>query len=275
MKKLLLIFFCIPSLLSLTFAGNEPQSIGARINAMGGAGLTLSDPYSVFNNQAAMAFVDGISVALYTEQRFLLKELSYHAGGVILPTKLGAFGLSVNYYGFDLYNEKKIGLAYSRLFSNKISGGIQIDYVGTSISEYGNASTFTVELGLLVKITNQLTTAAHVFNPVRVNSGFTDEKIPTTLKLGLAYQPGKKVLIDAEVQKNIDELARFSSGIEYQVVDAFHLRAGFQTNPSVYCFGVGINVKQLKIDLATTYHAVLGVSPQFSISYQFSKKSSS
>jgi hypothetical protein len=259
MKKHLLLLFSILFFHFSSYAGNEPQSIGARSNALGNASLTLSDAFSLFNNQAAMAFIKDITIGLYTERRFMLKELSFNAGGVILPTKSGVFGLSANYYGFDQYNEKKFGLAYGRRFTEKISGGIQIDYLGTSISEYGNASTFTFEAGLLVKITEQLTTAAHIFNPVRVNSGFTDEKIPTTLKVGLSYEPGKKVLLAIEAKKNIDERVETDAGIEYRVIDALHLRAGVQTNPSAYSFGAGINVKQLKIDLTTSYHPVLGV----------------
>lgn len=272
MKKLLLPVFFISCFINIVDAGNEPQSIGARSNSLGGASITLADPFSLFNNQAAMAFVKDVSFGIYTERRFMLKELSFNAAGIIVPTKSGVFGLSANYYGFDVYNEKKLGLAYSRLFSEKISAGIQFDYLGTSIAEYGNSSTFTVEAGLLVKISEKLTTGAHVFNPVRVNTGFADEKIPTTLKVGLAYSPSDKVMLAAEAKKDIDEPAQFCGGIEYRVVDALHLRAGFETNPSIYSFGLGINVKQLKIDLATTYHPVLGVSPGLSIIYAFAKK---
>jgi len=274
MKKHLLAIYFIVCIVDISLGGFEPPSIGARSNALGNASSTISDPYSLFNNQACMAFEQGISLALYTERKFLLKELSFYAGGVTLPTKSGAFGLSANYFGFDAYNEKKIGLAYSRLFTEKLSGGIQIDYLGTSIAEYGNASTFTFEAGLLIKITDQLVTAAHVFNPVRVNSGYVEEKVPTTFRLGASYQPGKKIWLAAEAKKEIDHAAQFQAGIEYRVLDALHLRTGFQTNPSLYCFGIGINLDKLSIDLSTTYHSVLGVTPQFSISYRFDNHSS-
>lgn len=272
MKKTLIFFLSLFILPATVVAGNEPQSIGARSNALGGTGLTLADPYSVFNNQAAMAFVKDISICLFTERRFMMSELSYSAGGAVIPTRSGVFGVSVNYYGFDAYNEKKAGLSYSRLFTEHISGGIQFDYLGTSIADYGNGSTLTVELGLLVKITDRFSTGAHLFNPVRVSSGFVDEKIPTALKLGVSYDAGQKVSIAAEAKKNIDQPAQFCAGLEYRVADALHLRAGFETNPSLYSFGAGINVKQLKIDLAATYHQVLGASPQLAISYTFHKK---
>src|SRR5215831_3949547 len=128
MKQTLLSFSFIFCFYFFCLAGGEPLTVGARSGAMGDAAVTLSDASSVFNNQAGMAFVKGFSAGLFTERKFGLSELSYSAGGVTLPTKSGVFGLSANYYGFDLYNEKKAGLAYARLFSNKISGGIQLDY---------------------------------------------------------------------------------------------------------------------------------------------------
>src|SRR6185295_4831237 len=272
MKKTLLFVLSLlifhPSLL----ASNDPFTGGGRSLGLGSCSLTLSDPYSILNNQAAMAFQKEISFSLYAEQRYLQSELGYYSGGFTLPTKPGVFGLAINYNGFDLYNEKKIGLAYSRMFSPKVSGGIQLDYLSTSISEYGTSSAFTAELGLLVKISNQLSAGAHVFNPYPIKSGFADEKIPTLFQLGLSYEAGKKILLMTEAEKDIDNPARFKAGLEYKIVDALHLRGGIATNPSQYSLGVGINVQHLKIDLAASYHQVLGVTPAISLNYIFGKK---
>src|SRR6185436_16993324 len=117
------------------------------------------------------------------------------------------------------------------------SGGIQVDYLSTSISEYGSAWALTFELGLLVKLSPQLSTAVHLFNPVAIKSGFDDEKIPTLFRLALSYVPSKKILLITEVGKDIDFPARFKAGIEYRIVDALHLRGGIATNPSQYSLG--------------------------------------
>ncbi|MCY7409790.1 MAG: hypothetical protein LH473_05920 [Chitinophagales bacterium] len=271
MKKFILTSILVFSS-PLLFASNEPFSGSARALGLGNATLTFSDAYSVLNNQAAMAFRKNISFSLFAEQRYFQNELGYYAAGLTLPTKKGAFGLSINYNGFDLYNEQKIGLGYAMLFSKNISGSLQIDYLSTSIAEYGTSSAFTFEAGLLVKINDQLKGAAHVFNPVAVKSGFAVEKVPTVFQLGLSYEPGKKVLLSAEVEKDIDNAARFKAGVEYKIVDVLHLRGGIETNPSQYGLGVGINVKQLKIDIAASYHQVLGVTPAFSLNYVFEKK---
>lgn len=273
MKKLLpaLFIFYFPTIL---FAGGEPQTNGGRSLALGNSSVTLSDPFSVFNNQGGMAFLKDISIGLFTERKFLLSDIGYNAFGFTLPTKSGVFGVSAGYFGFDLYNEKKAGLAYSRLLTENIAAGIQCDYLGTSIAEYGNASAFTFEAGMMVKIGDKITTGAHVFNPVRVSSGIAGEKIPTTLDIGISYEPDKKVLLTTEAFKDIDQPAQFRAGVEYRIADALHLRCGIQTNPSIYTFGVGINVKNLKIDLASQYHPVLGITPGVALVYSFAKKSS-
>jgi hypothetical protein len=253
-------------------ASNEPRAGGARSLALSSSSLTLSDPYSVLNNQATMAFLEEISFSLYAEQRFLQSELGYYAGGFTLPTKSGVFGLAINYSGFDLYNEQKIGLAYGRLFSKNIAGGIQIDYLSTSVSEYGTSGAFTFEAGLFIRMTGQLAAAAHVYNPIAVNSGFEDEKIPTLFRLGLTYEPGEKILLLAEAEKDIDRPARIKAAIEYRLADMLHLRGGAATNPSQYSFGVGVNVQHLRIDIASSYHQVLGFTPGLSVNYVFGKK---
>ncbi|MBS1656722.1 MAG: hypothetical protein JST18_01350 [Bacteroidetes bacterium] len=256
----------------IIFASNEPMVGGARSLALGSTSMNSSDPYSVLNNQAGMAFQNDISFSLYAEQRFLQSELGYYAGGLTLPTKSGVFGLAINYSGFDLYNEKKMGLAYARLFSKNISGGIQIDYLSTSVAEYGTGGALTFEAGLMIKISQQLSAAAHVFNPVPISSGFQDEKIPTLFRFGLSYEPGEKILLLAEAEKDIDHPARIKAGIEYQIADVLHLRGGVATNPSQYSFGVGLNVQHLKIDIASSYHQILGFTPGLSVNYVFGKK---
>src|SRR4249920_2757979 len=111
MKKIYLLFFILSFSFTLS-ASNDPFTGGARSLSLGTASLTLSDPYSILNNQAGIAFQKEISFSLYAEQRFLQSDLGYYAGGLTLPTKSGVFGLALNYSGFDLYNEQKLGLAY-------------------------------------------------------------------------------------------------------------------------------------------------------------------
>jgi hypothetical protein len=214
-----------------------------------------------------MAFVKEHSIAAYATRTFLMEELSYQSIAATLTTSSGNFAVSAGYYGFNLYNEKKAGIAYGRKLSEKIGIGIQLDYFGTSISEYGNASALTFEAGIYYRISTRLSAGAYLFNPARLSSGIEDEPLPTIFSAGLAYEPGSKILLTAEAYKDINQPAQFRGGAEYRLIEQLFIRAGFQSNPSQFTFGTALHIGALQIDLASAVHSVLGVSPHAGLTY--------
>lgn len=269
----LLLLFFIFILSTPVFSGDGSQAIGSRAAAIGGASTTYSDLWSVYNNQAGLGKLKNITVGISNEFRFLIPELSIHGFAFALPAKnLGVFAVSISYFGYSQYNEKKIGLAYARSFGDKLSAGIQIDYLSTHIGEgYGNSTAFTVEAGIQATLIKGLVIAAHVYNPTRTKlADYDDERIPTTLKIGLGYTLSEKVIISVESEKNLEEKNSIKAGVEYHIAKPIYIRTGLSTNPGMFSFGFGLLLDKLKIDVASTYHQVLGFSPQLSLSYQFS-----
>ena len=253
-------------------ASDGNQAGGARSAAVGGASSTYADLWAAFHNQAGLGRLKGVSVGLTNEFRFLLPELSVRGLALAIPTKRsGVFALSISYYGFNLYNEKKAGLAYSRAFGDKVSAGIQIDYLNVHLAEsYGDRHAFTVEAGIQAMLIKDLVIAAHVFNPTRARlADYDDERIPSTLKLGLGYTISDKVILSAEAEKSLEEKNIIRAGIEYHIVKQLYLRTGISSDPGMYAFGFGLLLDRLRIDLASTYHQVLGFSPQLALSYNF------
>ncbi len=250
-------------------ASNDNNPIGGRSAGMGYTGVTLSDPWSVQNNQAGLGYVNNISAGMYYESHFLVNELSSKSVAFILPTQSGVFGVNMNYFGYDKYNETKIGLAYGKSFGEKISAGIQFDYLNTHIGDnYGNKRNVTFEVGILSKLTKSLTIGAHVFNPISVKiTDYNDERIPAIFKLGLMYNFSDKVLVIAETEKNMNYKPVFKAGIEYHIIKEVYLRTGMSTNPTLNTFGIGVELKKLKIDFASSIHQTFGYSPQISILY--------
>ncbi|MCC6690413.1 MAG: hypothetical protein IT235_02660, partial [Bacteroidia bacterium] len=142
--------------------------VGAQQGAMGGASVMFSDVWSAFNNQAGLAYIKTISAGANYENRFLLPELSLRSLALVLPFKGTTFGLSASSFGYRLYSENKYGLAIAKTFSDKISAGIQLDYLNLHIAEsYANKNVMTAEIGMLAKPLKNLIISAHVFNPVR------------------------------------------------------------------------------------------------------------
>jgi hypothetical protein len=273
-NTLLLLLFLSSAFGKYSFAGGDNFAAGARASALGGASVTLTDVFSTTNNQAGLAFMDKFSVGIYSDRKFLNAVVNNFNLAIAAPfKKVGTFGLSSNYYGYKLYNETKIGVAYSRLFGNKFSVGVQFDYLRLSIAENGNRNFYTIEFGLLYKPWKKFWLGAHVYNPIpyKVEKVF-DERLPTIIKFGLGYVPSEKVILCAEYEQDIHYKPRFKTGIEYRPIKYFHVRAGGQSTPFAASFGTGINVAGLNIDLATSFHPVLGFTPQAALIYSFKKK---
>ena len=73
------------------------------------------------------------------------------------PVKSGAFALSFTNFGYSQYGESKLGLGYGLKFSDRITGGVQINYHNTRIgNNYGSASVLSAEMGMQAKITSNL-----------------------------------------------------------------------------------------------------------------------
>tara|TARA_R110000868_G_scaffold35937_1_gene128158 strand:+ start:376 stop:1224 length:849 start_codon:yes stop_codon:yes gene_type:complete len=261
-----LVFYLFPL---LTFAGKEPNTTGARAYGLAGSSILFSDLWSAENNPAGLGFLKEWGAGLSYENQFLQSELATKGAVVAMPTNSGAFGLSVNQFGFSGYSEDKIGLSYGQQLSENFSMGIQINYLSTRIGEgYGSRSAISGNIGMLAKLSEKIDLAAVIINPNSAQkAAFNDERYPTLIKMGLGYTYSKKVRIISEVVKDIDFKTDVKVGMEYQLHEIFSFRMGYATHPSLSSFGFSLNVNQFRMDFASGFDSNLGFSPQVSLSY--------
>lgn len=271
MNKYLLIiaFFCFADIQS-GFAQVINDPVGARSTAMGGVNATLSDVWSANNNQAGLAFVEDLSAGLYYENRFLLKETSYKAGAFVLPTKTGAFGVSIASFGFTEFMETRAGLSYGLKFSERFAVGVQMNYLRTSLTqEFGSKNSVTGAVGLIGKLNDEITIGAHVYNPNRSKlAEYNNERIPTVMKLGMDYRFSEKLMIVVETEKDIDFDAIVKFGVEYQFMDILYVRGGISNNPTSSAFGFGLIMKNFILEASSSFHQTLGMTPGISLIYK-------
>jgi hypothetical protein len=271
--KRLYVLFAACCIFSTAFGGNEDYPIGPRSSAMGNASVSLSDMWSAHHNQGALGFVRDAGAGVSYENRFLLKEISVRGGVAAIPINAGTFGLCITNFGYSQYSENKYSVSFGKAFGDKLSAGIAMDYLTTKIAEgYGSRGSLAAEAGIVAKPIKNLNIGVHVFNPTRAKlSDYDDERLPTIIRLGGDYTFSEKVILAIEAQKDIRYKPEFKAGIEYKAVKEFYLRIGLSTNPTLSTFGFGINLKNIKIDLAASYHQTLGISPQLGLSYVFAK----
>jgi hypothetical protein len=273
--KAIITFLLFVAISTVAFAGGDNFTAGARAASMGDASITLSDVFSTTTNQAGLAFMNEFAFGIYSDRKFVSAQTNNFNVAIAMPfgQKIGAFGLSVNYYGFRLYNETKMGLAYARKFGEKFSAGIQFDYLRFFIQENGQKNIFTLEAGFQYRPWKMLTFGAHIYNPIpyKMDKVF-DERLPTIVKVGLGYEPSPKVLIAAEYQQDINHRPQFKGGAEYRPMKYLNIRAGVQTTPFSVSLGVGTAVKGFRLDAGSNYHPVIGFTPQLSVIYGFVPK---
>jgi hypothetical protein len=244
--------------------------MGGRSNSMANATVAMSDPWSYHHNPGALAEVEKVSIGACYENRFLLKELQSQGLVYVQPLKTGVLSFGAQSYGYNLYRTFRIGAGYSLKLSEKFSAGVQLNYQGIRLSEnYGSKNILTAEFGILAKLTENWKIGVSVFNLGRAKlSAYEDDRFTTLMRLGTSYSFSKKVIVAAEVEKNVDYKLRLKAGLDYQVVKNFFFRAGFATQPVEVTFGFGYKFKVVQLDFGSAYHQQLGWSPHFSLTYQ-------
>lgn len=251
-------------------AANDNYPFGGRPASMANSTVAVYDFWGLSFNQAAIARQTGLTAGVYFENRFLTKEMSLGAFGVSMPAGGGVMGVSATFFGYSLYHESKIGLAYARKLSDKISIGVQLNYLYASISGYGNKGSIAGELGMIYELLPGLNLGAHIYNPTRTKvASYNNERIPTVIKLGMAYSFSDRVLVSLEAEKDIVENPIIKAGIEYGLTESIYVRGGIGTNPTLNSLGVGFYFGSLKFDISSSFHYLLGYSPQASFVYQF------
>jgi len=268
------------SLLVIIFHGTIlSQSVRYNI-ALPYAGLSAystlqNDPLSFTSNPAALATTTQAGIGLYGERRFLVAENSCYKLATALPSKMGNFGLQLNYSGFKNFNENTVGLAYARSLGKAIDIGVQFNYYGYHIPAYSNASTVNFEAGAIVHFTNKLNGGIHVYNPVGGKLGkYEEDKLASAYKLGLGYDASASFFVSGEIIKEEDKPVNVIAGFQYRFDSQFFARAGFRSESSTIFAGAGVAWKNWRLDMAGSYHPQLGFSPGILLIAYFKNKGS-
>jgi hypothetical protein len=221
-----------------------------------------TDPLSFTGNQAALARISQAGIGLYAERRFLLEALNNYTLTVATVSKLGNFGLHLNYSGFKNFNETKAGLAYARALGSRLDVGVQFNYYSYRIPGYIGAASVTAEAGAIIHFTEKLNAGIHVYNPAgsKLRNG-SNEKLAGAYKFGLGYDASEQFFVSCEIIKEEDKAVNVIAGMQYQFARQFLARAGFSSATSELFAGAGLSWNQLRLDVGGSYHPLLGFSP--------------
>ncbi len=245
---------------------------GSRSQALSDATVGLSDCWSVFGNQAGLAGIDRPVVGGTFQNRFLVNELSTRSGLIVYPIQSSVFAVSLSQFGQIPFRQEKYGLAYARQIYPKLKFGLQFNVYRLFLSEENRSvSSFGAEIGAQYLFTDRFVVGFHVMNPYRTGVKLSSGMFwySSRIKIGSFYRLSDLFSLTSELENDFDDHFIFKTGIEYCILEKLFLRAGVAGKPYQLSGGIGFQVKNLTLDLATTYNQYLGSSPSVSFQYQF------
>lgn len=264
MKRL--IFLLLIS--NFCFSQNYTYFAGSRSSSLAQSSVSLVDIWSSFHNQAALAFLEKDEFAFSYQNRYGLKDLSSYYFSLLKSFPIGSFGLSISHFGFEQFNETKIGINYSRKFGETWSLGAQANFENLFIEEIENKGMFTSEFSILSEPIKSLKIGLHLYNPLNQD---WENSLEFSKRLGLRfgshYQFANESLLAFEIQKWADFPERYSLGFEYPLPKILVLRTGFSMQPLAQTIGFGIVLKNVKIDSSIEFSSYLGESFGLSLNY--------
>jgi len=269
------LIFCL-SFIGLTNIGfgQHFRQIGARQAGLAWAGVALNDVWAYHNNPGMLGFLEETAVGVYYENRFFIREFQYQGLVFAQPLKKGVVSFGGQYSGFNLYSTSRAGIGYALAMSERLSMGIQINYMNVrQPSYYGTKHGISGEFGLGIKVTQKWTVAMAINNLTRSNlSGVSNERFETIFRIGALYDLSKRVFVTSELEKDIYFPLRLKAGIEYRPAEPFYVRVGAAVNATSFAIGLGYAYKNLRIDVGSNYLQPMGFHTALSLHYQLAKK---
>lgn len=245
-----------------SFSQTLRYSVSMPYTSLGAYSTRQTDPFAFTNNQAALAQIKNSTAGVFGERRFMLAENSLYGLAAAIPTRVGNFGVQLNYAGFKNFNENKLGLAYARKLGKLLDIGAQFNYYSYQVPQYGNASSVNFEIGAIMHFSDKLNGGIHIYNPVGGSLGKEQtEKLASAYKLGMGYDASDNFYVSTEIIKEENKPVNVTGGIQYQFLQQFFARAGFVTETGGGFAGLGVGYKNLRLDLSGSYHPQLGFSP--------------
>jgi len=299
---IILTFTLMINLTTLAFSADNPASTGlsflklgagSRAVGMGEAYTALADEASgTYWNPAGLTNINGTEL-IFTHNQWL-QDIKNEFVAIGFRAANSTFGISFmsNTAGgieqrvkaseepIDVLTARDImlGLSFARGFGSNISYGLTVKYLYQKI--YVESSNgFAVDAGL------QYTTPVNGLKAgfALQNFGYMSKlqkestKLPQTMRLGLAYQLPFQILqgnflIASDWVQIFESTSHINLGLEYNFINYFALRFGFQTgyDDKGLHAGFGVNFSHYQLDYAyVPFTSDLGNSHRISVGVKF------
>lgn len=267
--------YCKSSLIALlfflfySFPSSGQYNAGATQIALANSNIALeNNAFSIFSNPAGLAQLTEREFGVYySPSPFGIKELSNGYISYAEPASFGNLSIGAYTYGFELYRENQLNLAYSSKISDNIYFGLTTFYHSVKIERYGNSGVFNIKLGGIFILNEDVLLGFSLHNPLRFNKSKID--LPLIYNVGFSYVPIKNSSLNFAISKEMNFPISIKFGIEYNLIEYMHLRVGVQNEPDIYSGGFGIFYSFMNLNYAITAHPELDLSHQVDLIIRF------
>lgn len=252
-------------LASPSHAAFEFQPIGAHTSGAGDAGVAwATGAAGAFWNPAALAWGKRLSSFGMYDRPFGIAELATHAFSAGL--RIGRHGLGARYtgFGFALYKEQVLGLAYGLRVFQQLSLGFGIRALQLSISEIPTRHWVVFDVGIRWQMREGVFIGAVIWNAGGRHTSLLGQG--STVGMGVIVMP--RVVLVADIQKEANFPTGVGIGVIYHIHPQLVLRTGAGSRPERLSAGFGLKKRDFAIDYATVWHTVLGITHRASVIFE-------
>jgi hypothetical protein len=240
---------------------------GAAEAGMSNSCVTGPGFWSSFHNQALLPFSKSAAFGFNYQNRFNISELGTRSAGLVIPSGRAGLGAIYSHFGYKDLTRHSAGLACGLKLSEKISAGIQTDFLSEKTAgEYNERRSLTFEAGLLIIPSEKIRIGFHIFNPVP--NSLRKNYLPSSIRAGAGIWLSSILFASAEAEMSTGRNINLKTGFEYGPVKNLRIRGGFSSESTSFSFGIGYLVKFAQLDFGFVTHERLGVTSSASIIFK-------
>lgn len=243
-------------------AAFEFQAVGARPGGLGDTFAGWAEGVEgVFWNPGAVAWGKGVSVTGGYERPFGMAAMDAHAIGTVASAGSVAVGLGYLEYGFSLYRERTAGLTVGLRVASRLGLGLRIRRMQLSVAGAANRAWTVFDLGARIVFGPKFILGLSTWNA----GGQSVDVLGQGGTAGAGFQVVPNLALLLDVRKESGRPTGVSAGVEYIPARRVMLRMGAGGRAERLSVGAGVIHRGLRIDYATLYHTVLGLSHRVSL----------
>lgn len=255
--------------LSLTVLAGDPYRItaGAAEAGTGYSCVMKNGFWTVFHNQALLAYNSSVISGINYESRFNIRELGTRTAGVIIPAGRTSFGAIYSHFGYADFSRMMAGVACGMSFSDNLAAGVQIDYFDQHVpGEIDIEPALTFEGGIAMNTSENVRIGIHCFNPLP--GSLRKRYLPSAIRMGAGINLSRILFAGTELEISSGEKLKLKCGFEYEAAKSLWFRSGFCTENTSFAFGLGYLVNLVQLDLGFVTHERLGVTTSASLVFK-------